>query len=235
MQIAKARGAHVIGTARSVKHEFLRGLGADELVDYTETDFETAVEPVDVVVGTIGGAYGPRSLRALRPGGVLVSLASPAEAYLADEAAPLGLRAAFMIVEADQAGMQQVAALVESGRLRPEIATVLPLDQAATAHELGDMVITGAADRVPERVTGLVYVDAMVPENGDSCWSLVTDRERGWYLDYATGWDGQSPFTALYERLLSDPAWRTHPLASGHNVMRDAPDELLNVLLKATL
>ncbi|WP_431047921.1 NADP-dependent oxidoreductase [Streptomyces sp. P1-3] len=138
VQIAKARGAHVIGTARSAKHDFLRGLGADELVDYTEADFETAVEPVDVVIDAIGGAYGPRSLRTLRRGGVLVSLASPAEAYLADEARPLGLRAAFMIVEADQAGMREIAALTEAGLLRPEIDTVLPLDQAAKAHELGD-------------------------------------------------------------------------------------------------
>jgi NADPH:quinone reductase-like Zn-dependent oxidoreductase len=138
VQVAKARGAYVIGTARSAKHEFLRGLGADELVDYTVTDFETAIEPVDVVVDTIGGAYGPRSLRTLRPGGVLVSLASPAEAYLADEAAALGLRAAFMIVEADQAGLREVAALVDAGMLRPEIAAVLPLAEAARAHELGD-------------------------------------------------------------------------------------------------
>ncbi len=68
VQIAKARGAYVIGTARSAKHDFLRGLGADELVDYTEADFETAVEPVDVVIDTIGGAYGPRSLRHPPPG-----------------------------------------------------------------------------------------------------------------------------------------------------------------------
>ncbi|MBT2510806.1 NADP-dependent oxidoreductase [Streptomyces sp. ISL-98] len=138
VQIAKARGAYVIGTARSAKHDFLRELGADELVDYTKADFETAVEPVDVVIDAIGGAYGPRSLRTLRPGGVLVSLASPAEAYLTDEARPLGLRAAFMAVEADQAGMREIAALAEAGLLRPEIDTVLPLEEAAKAHELGD-------------------------------------------------------------------------------------------------
>ncbi|MFJ8545310.1 NADP-dependent oxidoreductase [Streptomyces sp. NPDC093586] len=138
VQIAKARGAHVTGTARTAKHDFLRGLGADELVDYTEADFETAVDPVDVVVDTIGGDYGPRSLRALRRGGTLVSLASPAEAHLAEEARPLGLRAAFMIVEADQAGLREIAALAEAGLLRPEIDTVLPLELAAKAHELGD-------------------------------------------------------------------------------------------------
>ncbi|WP_327411691.1 NADP-dependent oxidoreductase [Streptomyces sp. NBC_01233] len=138
VQIAKARGAHVIGTARSAKHDFLRSLGADELVDYTEAEFETAVEPVDVVVDAIGGAYGPRSLRALRPGGILVALASPAEARLADIARPLGLRAAFMAVEADQAGMREIAALAEAGMLRPELDTVLPLADAAKAHELAD-------------------------------------------------------------------------------------------------
>lgn len=138
VQIAKARGAYVIGTARSVKHDFLRGLGADEPVDYTEADFETAVEPVDAVIDTIGGAYGPRSLRTLRPGGILVALASPAEAYLADEARPLGLRAAFMAVEADHAGMREIAALAGTGLLRPEIDTVLPLELAAKAHELAD-------------------------------------------------------------------------------------------------
>ncbi|MEU9085428.1 NADP-dependent oxidoreductase [Streptomyces sp. NPDC048357] len=138
VQIAKARGAHVIGTARAAKHEFLRSLGADELVDYTEADFETAVEPVDVVVDAIGGAYGPRSLRVLRPGGVLVALASPAEARLADTARPLGLRAAFMAVEADQAGMREIAALAGAGLLRPALDTVLPLADAAKAHELAD-------------------------------------------------------------------------------------------------
>ncbi|MBT2478916.1 NADP-dependent oxidoreductase [Streptomyces sp. ISL-94] len=138
VQIAKARGAHVIGTARAAKHAFLRGLGADELVDYTEADFETAIEPVDVVLDAIGGDYGPRSLRTLRPGGILVALASPAETYLADRARPLGLRAAFMAVEADHAGMREIAALAEAGLLRPEIDTALPLERAAKAHELAD-------------------------------------------------------------------------------------------------
>ncbi|MEU3724332.1 NADP-dependent oxidoreductase [Streptomyces sp. NPDC031705] len=138
VQIAKARGAYVIGTARAANHAFLRGLGADEVVDYTAVDFETAVEPVDVVLDAIGGEYGPRSLRALRPGGIVVSLASPAEARLAVEAGPLGLRAAFMAVEADHAGMREIAALAQAGLLRPEIDTVLPLELAGKAHELSD-------------------------------------------------------------------------------------------------
>ena len=77
VQIAKSRGAHVIATARAHNHELLRSLGADELVDYAERPFEEAVAGVDVVLDTIGGDYPARSLDTLRPGGILVCLASP--------------------------------------------------------------------------------------------------------------------------------------------------------------
>jgi NADPH:quinone reductase-like Zn-dependent oxidoreductase len=138
VQVAKALGAHVIGTARASKHAFVRGLGADEVIDYTRVDFATAVRNVDIVIDTIGGDYGPRSLRTLRPGGILVSLASPAEAYLVDEARELGLRAGFTMVEPDHAGMKAIASLAGKGQLRPTIDTVLPLERAASAHEIGE-------------------------------------------------------------------------------------------------
>ncbi|MER7000787.1 NADP-dependent oxidoreductase [Streptomyces sp. NPDC000410] len=138
VQIAKARGAYVIGTARAAKHDFVRGLGADEVVDYSETDFVSAARDIDIVIDTIGGAYGPRSLRTLREGGMVVSLASPAEAHLADEAAALGRRAGFTIVEPDHGGLKEITALVEAGLLRAEIAAVLPLKEAGRAHELGE-------------------------------------------------------------------------------------------------
>lgn len=136
VQIAKTLGAHVIGTARSAKHDFVRALGADEVIDYTRTDFASAVGDIDVVIDTIGGEYGARSLRTLREGGIVVSLASPAEAALADVAAPLGFRARFMVVESDQAGLAQIASLAEAGALRPVIDTALPLEFAARAHEI---------------------------------------------------------------------------------------------------
>ncbi|GLX96745.1 NADP-dependent oxidoreductase [Herbidospora sp. NBRC 101105] len=138
VQIAKALGAYVIGTASGPKHDFVRGLGADEVIDHTRTDFSSAAGDVDIVVDTIGGEYGPRSLRILREGGLVVSLASPDEAGLSVHARALGFRSTFMIVEADQAGMREIAALVDSGRLTPEIHTVLPLEQAARAHEIGE-------------------------------------------------------------------------------------------------
>jgi len=138
VQIAKARGAYVIATARADNHEFVRDLGADEVIDYTTTDFVAEARDIDVVVDTVGGEYGPRSLRVLRPGGIVVSLASPAEAALVEQARPLGVRAGFMIVEPDGASLRAIADLVEAGALRPHVETVLPLDLASKAHEISD-------------------------------------------------------------------------------------------------
>nr|BFE85271.1 NADP-dependent oxidoreductase [Planobispora longispora] len=72
VQIAKARGAYVIGTARADNHAFLRDLGADRLIDYTTADFVAEAGPVDVVFDLMGGEYGERSAAALKPGGLLV-------------------------------------------------------------------------------------------------------------------------------------------------------------------
>src|SRR5690606_2047678 len=139
VQIAKARGAYVIGTASAGKHEFLRGLGADELVDYRTTDFAEVVRDVDVVLDGIGGEYGLRSLRTLRRGGTLVTLPlSELDKRLHAEAAARGVRSAAMLVEPDHAAMRSLAALMEAGRLRPEVSAVLPLAEAAKAHELGE-------------------------------------------------------------------------------------------------
>jgi NADPH:quinone reductase-like Zn-dependent oxidoreductase len=139
VQIAKARGAYVIGTASAGKHRFLRELGADELVDYRTADFAEAVSGVDVVLDTIGGEYGPRSLRTLRQGGTIVSLPiSTVEPGLDELAARLGVRSAAMLVEPDHAAMRALAALAQAGRLRPEIAATFPLAEAAKAHELGE-------------------------------------------------------------------------------------------------
>ncbi|MFI1280610.1 NADP-dependent oxidoreductase [Streptomyces sp. NPDC020858] len=134
VQIAKARGAYVIGTASAAKHDLLRDLGADELIDYRTTDFEDVVSDVDVVIDAIGGDYGQRSLKVLKPGGHLVTLPGP-DGIPADAQ---GVQAAWVIVEPDLKGLEEIAALVEQGLLKPLIDTVLPLEQAAKAHEIGE-------------------------------------------------------------------------------------------------
>jgi NADPH:quinone reductase-like Zn-dependent oxidoreductase len=138
VQIAKARGAYVIGTASAGKHAFLRDLGADEAVDYREADFAEAVRDVDVALDAVGGDYGVRSLDTLRPDGIVVSIVPAGEAALREAADRRGLRAATLLVEADHAGMLAIADLLGSGRLRPEIAGVYPLEEAAKAHALGE-------------------------------------------------------------------------------------------------
>ncbi|MDF3147009.1 MULTISPECIES: NADP-dependent oxidoreductase [unclassified Streptomyces] len=138
VQIAKARGAYVIGTASAGKHDLLRELGADEVIDYRETDFADAVKDVDVVLDTVGGDHSLRSLPVLRPGGVVVSILPGADEELYEQAERLGVRAEFVLVDADRAGMRAIAELVEAGRLRPTIAGTFPLADAAEAHALGD-------------------------------------------------------------------------------------------------
>ncbi|RRO12590.1 NADP-dependent oxidoreductase [Saccharopolyspora rhizosphaerae] len=138
VQIAKAKGAYVIGTASGSKHEFLTELGVDELIDYTAVDFTEAVSDVDVVLDTIAADYRSRSLQVLRKGGVLVSILPYDREELVAEAEDLGVRAEVMLVEADQAGMRAIRELVEAGELRAEIAATFPLADAAKAHEHGE-------------------------------------------------------------------------------------------------
>ncbi|GAA2452986.1 NADP-dependent oxidoreductase [Streptomyces glaucus] len=138
VQLAKERGAYVIGTASAGKHEFLRSIGVDEPVDYRETDFAETVKDVDVVLDTLGGDVSVRSLRVLRPGGIVVSLLAGGPDTFQAEAERLGVRAVQMLVDHDHTGMKAIAELVEAGRLRATIARTFPLARAAEAHALGD-------------------------------------------------------------------------------------------------
>ncbi|MFJ9575469.1 NADP-dependent oxidoreductase [Streptomyces sp. NPDC101191] len=134
VQIAKARGAYVIGTASAAKHDLVRELGADEVVDYREERFEDVVSDVDVVLDGLGGETAVRSLKVLRPGGRLVTLPGPDDVPAAHD----GVRALWVLVEPDHLGLREIAALVDRGALRPVVETVVPLAEAAKAHEIGE-------------------------------------------------------------------------------------------------
>jgi NADPH:quinone reductase-like Zn-dependent oxidoreductase len=136
VQIAKARGAYVIGTASAGKHDFLRGLGADELIDYRSVPFEEVVQDVDVVLDAVG--YGERSRSVLRPGGAFVTVVEHWNAELRAAVEAAGRRFVGVSVEPDPAGLAELTALVDKGLLRPQVEATLPLEDAAKAHELVD-------------------------------------------------------------------------------------------------
>ncbi|MFE9452689.1 NADP-dependent oxidoreductase [Streptomyces sp. NPDC006739] len=133
VQLAKELGAHVIGTARATHHDFLRGLGADELIDYTATDFRGAIAPVDAVLDLVGGSYGARSLDVLRPGGLLVG-ASIDPGVDERQAEARGLRYVWVTAEPSGRTLQHITERVEAGRLKVTVQDTYPLAEAAAAH-----------------------------------------------------------------------------------------------------
>ncbi|MGV4987092.1 NADP-dependent oxidoreductase [Streptomyces sp. NRAIS4] len=133
VQLAKELGAYVIGTARASRHDLLRELGADEPVDYTAADFRTTVAPVDVVLDLVGGAYGPRSLDVLRPGGLLIG-ASIDPGVDEQQAAARGLRYVWVTAEPSGEVLEQITERIEAGRLRVMVEQTYPLAEAAAAH-----------------------------------------------------------------------------------------------------
>ncbi len=136
VQIAMAHGAHVIGTASAAKHDFVASLGADELIDYGATDFAAHADGVDVVLDTIGGEVARRSIGALRPGGLLVTIVGRRDFDLAVRTETAGRRFAGLSVEPDYTALETLADLADSGQLRVHLQASLSLAEAAKAHEL---------------------------------------------------------------------------------------------------
>jgi NADPH:quinone reductase-like Zn-dependent oxidoreductase len=139
VQIAKAQGAHVIGTASSGKHNLLHDLGIDEAVDYRAEAFEKVIDPVDLVLDLIGGEVATRSLDILHPEGRLICLPSAAAADAIAAAAARGLRATSMLAEPDGDGLEELARLVDDRRLRVLVAETFPLERASHAHRAGEL------------------------------------------------------------------------------------------------
>ncbi len=138
VQLAASRGAHVIGTASARNAEFVRSLGAAEVIDYTSTPFEEATGDIDVVVDLIGHDYAERSLAVLRDGGLLIEIPSSTDLPDESQLTARGLRATGMLVEPDHTALGELAQLVDSGQLRVEVGTVMPLAAAADIHRLGE-------------------------------------------------------------------------------------------------
>jgi pimeloyl-ACP methyl ester carboxylesterase len=182
------------------------------------------------------------------------------------------------------------AATVASANLDTHAGDVLGLldraritDATLVGHSYGGMVISTAADRAGGRISHLVHLDAYVPRDGESCWSLTTESYRRSFVDgaadtgyavrppfraphggdprrrphplaslvqtirltgavdrvprrdfiYCSGWEDGTPFAGLRARLQADPRWRVHDLPTAHNAMREAPDAVAELLIRA--
>jgi NADPH:quinone reductase-like Zn-dependent oxidoreductase len=133
VQIATARGANVVATARREQADFLAGLGAARTLDYRDDDFDSQLSELDSVID-FTGRYGERSLAVLRPGGTLVSVPSGVKPELIELAARKKQRATGILVEPDPVGLAGLCDLVERGKLEVEVGEVFDLERAADAH-----------------------------------------------------------------------------------------------------
>jgi NADPH:quinone reductase-like Zn-dependent oxidoreductase len=130
VQVAKLRGAFVIGTASAAKHDLVRSLGADEMLDHHTEDY-SALQDIDIAIATVPGQI-PELAATLRPEGLVVALNSE------DARAVVDVEGVLMLVEPDRAGLDVLAAHALENELRVLVDQVFPLAEAARAHATGE-------------------------------------------------------------------------------------------------
>ena len=132
VQFAHWKGAYVIGTASAGNADFVRSLGADEVIDYNAARFEDAARDLDAVIDTVGGDVFTRSLKVIRKGGVLVTVG-------AQPTPEMGKKEGIKVVRGGRAPIErfeQITGLLESGKVKPFVGTIFRLNEARKAHEL---------------------------------------------------------------------------------------------------
>lgn len=135
VQLAKARGAFVVGTASASNRALVESLGVDEFIDYKTQRLADATQGIDVVFDTVGGAAQEESWAVMAAGGIQVSIVSKPSGQLAAE---MGLRSAFVFIKPDAIALQEMAALVDAGKLRPIVGAEFALEDIKRAHALSE-------------------------------------------------------------------------------------------------
>jgi NADPH:quinone reductase-like Zn-dependent oxidoreductase len=135
VQLAKARGAYVVGTASARNEAYVRSLGADQVIDYTQTDFFEAVDNLDVVLDGVGGTVAFTSVLVLKKGGMLLSLPSPLPASITRIAACNHIQTPWVLVASNGEDMQALADLMEAGMLSVHVSGVYPFQEVGKAHQ----------------------------------------------------------------------------------------------------
>ncbi len=135
VQLAKWKGAYVIGTSSEKNIRFLKDLGVDEVIDYNHQKFEDELKDIDVVYDTIGGETQQKSIAVLKTGGILVTTVGvqDEEPFKAKN-----LQAIDYMAHADPEQLKQLADLIDSGKLKPVIQAIFPLEEIAKAHEMSE-------------------------------------------------------------------------------------------------
>ena len=131
VQLAKWKGAYVIGTASESNIDFLKGLGADEVIDYKKQKFEEILKDIDVVFDLIGGDTQKKSVQVLKEGGILVSTLGIVDK---DLLAQKNIHGEAYMAQSIPDQLNQMATLIDEGKLKPVIAKVMPLEEAAEAE-----------------------------------------------------------------------------------------------------
>jgi NADPH:quinone reductase-like Zn-dependent oxidoreductase len=135
VQLAKSIGATVITTASAANHPYVRGLGADRVIDYNKEDFTSIGPTCDVVFDTVGGAVRAGCYKVLKPGGRLVWIAPAPDGF---EPPRQDVKTLRPDVKRDRAHLERMLALVESGAVKPPEITTYKLSDAAKAHEISE-------------------------------------------------------------------------------------------------
>lgn len=135
VQFARWKGAYVIGTASAGNAQFLKSIGADEVIDYRNQRFEDIVSNLDVVLDTIGGDTFERSWGVLKPGGFLVTTVASIPEGVSEK---YGVRAKALMTQPDGKELAQIAAIIDEQQIKPIVTTVLPLTDAQKAHEMSE-------------------------------------------------------------------------------------------------
>lgn len=131
IQLAKLRGAYVYTTGSTRNVDLLKSLGADEVIDYTKSDFST-LRDLDVVFDTLGGDVLDKSWQTLKRGGRLVSIISNPDVQTAEQH---GVTPLFCFVQPNAAQLTELASLIDAGKIQIIIDSVFPLQDLAKAHE----------------------------------------------------------------------------------------------------
>ncbi len=130
IQLAKLRGAHVVTTASERNHEFLRDLGADEIIDYHQVEFETVVTDIDVVLQSITGTHGQKSIQTVKDGGKIVTIVGGVEIE-----PERNIEITPLLVSPSAKQLEQITSWIDNNDLRVHIQETFTLENIKEAHE----------------------------------------------------------------------------------------------------